>query len=295
MTTHHPAAPHTASMFEEVVVGVGADVTGRDAVALGKQLVSAQGRLTLLHVHVVAPKPAPDSGAVGDAAKRRAALERLTVLAAEFAVDAQVTCVEARSVRRGLHGFASSRHADLLVIGTSTPDDTAAVPLDDHTREVLDNAPCAVAVAPCGYADETVAIDRIGVAYDGSAGSEKALALGKRLAAERQVELSAFEAVRPPLYVHDPWDVERETEEQVEEARQRIGALTGVRPQAGSGDAAEALARYSDSVDLLVIGAHHYRPIDHVLDGSTSQRLTGRVSAPLLVLPSAPSAGERSL
>ena len=89
------------------------------------------------------------------------------------------------------------------------------------------------------------------------------------------------------MYVHDPWNVERETEEQVEATRRRIAAATGVKVQARSGDAADELARYSESVDLLVIGAHKYRPIDHLLDGSTSQRLTGRASSPLLVLPSA--------
>ena len=38
------------------------------------------GRPTLVHVHVVASKPAPDSGAAGDAAKRWYAGERLTAL-----------------------------------------------------------------------------------------------------------------------------------------------------------------------------------------------------------------------
>lgn len=275
-------------MFEEVVVGVGADDSGRDAVALAKELASAAGRITLLHVHVVAPKPAPDSGAVGDAAKRRMAREQLTALAAEFVVDAQVSSVEARSVRAGLHGFASGRRADLLVVGTSTRDEAAAVPLDDHTREVLEDAPCAVAVAPTGYAAHAAAIRKIGVAYDGSAESDQALALGRRLAAERLAALSAFEAVRPSLYVRDPWDVERETAEQVDKARRRIGEVTGVDAEAGSGEAADELARYSDSVDLLVIGAHRYRPIDHLLDGSTSQQLTGRAASPLLILPSDP-------
>ena len=81
-------------MFEQVVVAVGEDDNGRDAVALGKELVSAHGRLMLVHVHVVTSKPAPDSGAAGDAAKRRYACERLTALAGEFSPDAQVSCVE---------------------------------------------------------------------------------------------------------------------------------------------------------------------------------------------------------
>jgi nucleotide-binding universal stress UspA family protein len=272
-------------MFEEVVVGVGHDESGRDALALAKQLVSPRGGLTLLYVLVVASKPAPDSGAVGDAGRRRYALGRLAALADELSVGAQVACVDAKSVRAGLHGFASSRHADLLVIGTSVRDEAAVGVDDDHTRDVLEDAPCAVAVAPRGYAAHVAAIQKIGVAYDGSAQSEQALVVGRRLAAERQAEVSAFDAVRPPLYVHDVWDVEGEIEEQVEEARRRIGAATGVEVQAGSGDAADELARYSHSVDLLVIGAHKYRPIDHLLDGSTSQRLAGTASSPLLVLP----------
>jgi len=190
-------------------------------------------------------------------------------------------------VRRGLHGFASSRRADLLVVGTSPPDDSSPVPLRDHVRDVLEDSPCAVAVAPLGYAAHVAAVRRIGVAYDGSNESEQALALGRRLAAERHAELSAFEAVPPPLYIHDPWNVEGETEEQVAQARRRIRMLTGLPAEVESGDAADELARYSDSVDLLVIGAHKYRPIDHLLDGSTSQRLAGRASSPLLVLPSA--------
>ena len=272
-------------MFDEVIVGIAADDTDRDAVALGKELLSARGRLTLLHVLVVANKPAPDSGASGDAVKRRRALERLEALADESSVAAQVSCIDARSVRHGLHSFASSRHADLLVIGTSSPDDTAGMFVDDHTREVLDDAPCAVAVAPTGYAQRVAGMRKIGVAYDGSAPSEQALVLGRSLAADRQAEVSAFEAVRPPLLIHDTWDVEREIAGQAEDARRRIATMTGVEAKAGSGGAADELARYSDSVDLLVIGAHKYRPIDHLSDGSTAQQLAGRASSPLLVLP----------
>ncbi len=287
MTTTHPTGEQTADMFEEVVVAVGEDDSGRDAVALGKELVSARGRLTLVHVLVVASKPAPDSGAVGDAARSRYACERLAALASEFSVAAQAQCVEARSVRHGLHGFVASRHADLVVVGTSPPDESSPVPLREHTREVLEDPPCAVAVAPMGYASHVAAVSRIGVAYDGSDESEQALVLGRRLAAERQAELVAFEVVRPPLYIHDPWNVDRETEEQLAGARRRIRAVTGLQAEVASGDAADELARYGESVGLLVIGAHRYRPIDHLLDGSTSQRLAGRTSAPLLVLPSA--------
>ena len=47
---------------------------------LARALTSANGTLTLAHVQAVAPKPAPDSGAAGAAARRRDALERVAAL-----------------------------------------------------------------------------------------------------------------------------------------------------------------------------------------------------------------------
>ena len=41
------------------------------ALCLARPLTSANGNLTLAHVQVVAPKPAPDSGAAGAAARHR--------------------------------------------------------------------------------------------------------------------------------------------------------------------------------------------------------------------------------
>ena len=51
-----------------------------------------------------------------------------------------------------------------------------------------------------------------------------------------------------------------------------------------SGDAAQALARYAASIDLLVVGSHEYRLRDRFSGGSTSQRLADSAAYPLLVL-----------
>jgi nucleotide-binding universal stress UspA family protein len=44
------------------------------------------------------------------------------------------------------------------------------------------------------------------------------------------------------------------------------------------------LRRVAQSVDLLVIGSHKYRPIERALEDSTSQQLADEPSSPLLVL-----------
>jgi nucleotide-binding universal stress UspA family protein len=288
MTTSHPARRQAAYVFEEVVAGVRAeDERGHDAIALARELVSPRGALTLVHVHVVASKPAPDSGSVGDAVKRRHAIEQLTALARELMIGAQVSCVEARSVCRGLHEYASEHDADLLVVGASHYDELARDFVGDDASEVLRDPPCVVAVAPRGYAERGAAIERVGVAYNGSAESERAVALARRLAAQRCAELSAFEAVSAPIYARDPWNLEGDVSVHVEAARRRVAALGGLEADAGFGDPVEELAGYAESVDLLVMGSHKYRPIDRLLEHSTAQRMADDPSVPLLVLPSA--------
>jgi hypothetical protein len=60
-----------------------------------------------------------------------------------------------------------------------------------------------------------------------------------------------------------------EIDEDVEKARRRIAALGDVEPHAEfADDAVEGLRRYPESVDLLVLGAHRYRPPERLLKRS---------------------------
>jgi len=287
MTTPHPAPTDAVRMFENVVVGVGNDdEAGDDAVALARELVSPRGHLTLVHVLVVAAKPAPDSAALHTAERRRRAVEELNDLSDRLNTAVRVSCVEAPSVRRGLHDFASSRHAELLVVGASRSNEVVRLILGDHTSEVLEDPPCPVAVAPAGYAARATPIHRIGIAYDGSAASARALALARSLAAERDAELSAFEAVSVPAPASDVWDVSAQADHHVEEVRRQVAALGGLAAEAESGDPADELPRYAASVDLLVLGAHTFRPVDRLLNHTTAQQVAERSASPLLVLSS---------
>jgi nucleotide-binding universal stress UspA family protein len=271
-------------MFDNVVVGADGDQAGRDALELAKQLASTDGNLLLVYVQVVMAPPDPGEDPEWQVAERRRALERLASLGVEARVDAELLAVQAGSVAAGLHGAAGA-HGDVLVIGASRRDDFERAFVGDDTRQVLEDSPYPVAVAPVGYAKRQRApFRKIGVAYDGSPQSERALALARRLARERHAELAAFEAVPEPAFVHDPTNYEPEVVEGVERARKQLAELGDVESHVASGDAAEALARYAASVDLLVLGSHEYRPIDRVTGGSTAQQLAGSSQCPLLVL-----------
>ena len=273
-------------MFDHVVVGVRAeDATARDAIALGRELVSPHGTLTLLHVKVVGYEPADGVLTATDGEDRTRAHERLAALAAACSVEAETAWVAARSVRRGLHRFATDHHADLLVVGTTKQDDVGRAFAGDDTVEVLGDAPVAVAVAPAGWSARATTLQRVGVGYDGSAGSERALVAARTLAGDRGARLSAFAAVREPIAVHDVWDVEGEIADLVDAARRRLSALGDLEPEAGAGDAVEELARYGRSVDILVLGGHRPEPADQLLGGSIAHRLADDAPCALLVLP----------
>jgi nucleotide-binding universal stress UspA family protein len=272
-------------MFDNVIIGVDDPEGGRDALALARQLASPDGDLTLAYVQVVMPRPDEDSGAASLAADRRPALQRLVSLRDTSHLDARVLAIQARSVAAGLHELASRRDADLLVIGASRRDPYERMLVRDDTRAVLENPPCPVAVAPLGYARRASGLDRIGAGYDGSPESERALGVARELARELGGRVSAFRAVPEPVRVRDAWDPQPEIDEGVAQARRRLAELGDLEPYAASADdAAEALARYGTSVDLLVVGSHEYRPIDHLLSGSTAQRLADDAPCPLIVL-----------
>jgi len=129
--------------------------------------------------------------------------------------------------------------------------------IGDDTRDTLNGAPCAIAIAPAGYAEQPVAMREIGVSYDGSAESEHALEVARTLAAETGAGLSAFEAVSYPrtAFLGGPTPVEEAIAQLVGQARERIAALGGVEAHAVYGHPVVELALYSASLDLRIVGS----------------------------------------
>jgi nucleotide-binding universal stress UspA family protein len=121
----------------------------------------------------------------------------------------------------------------------------------------------------------------IGVAFRRSPGSDRLLAVAKTLAADRHATLSAFDAVSG-LHVRDPRHVEDSIDDEVAQARDRIGKL-GVEAHAEYGDPVQQLGRFGRSVDLLVLGSHSHGPVG-LLGAGIAQRLADAPPCPLLVV-----------
>jgi len=283
-------------MFSTIVVGIDGRSGGRDALALARELANGAGEIVLGHVYIESLLPARGSPGVFQTGEREHSRELLQAARSELGLDARMCPVASPSVGRGLHELAERLGADLIVVGSSRHGLIGRAALGSEMRAALNAAPCAVAVAPSGHAEHPSLLKEIGVAYNGSPESQRALAVARELAAEHGARVSAFEAVSLPRHAFaDAVDPSQETlMAEVENARERIAALGDVEAHAAYGEPAEELALYGASVDLLVVGSRGYGPLGRLIHGSTSLQLAHSARCPLLVLPRAATAATPS-
>ena len=276
-------------MFTNVLVGLDHHHGANDAIALAKQLASQGARVTLAHVYDGDPYAYRGVSAQYEASVREQDLEFLARTQAENGLKASTRWHESSSVGHGLHELCDEIEADLLVVGASARRHLGRALHGDDARGALDGARCAVAVAPCGYSDRPHRIGEIGIAYDGSPESDRAVGVAKGVAAACGSRLSALYVVWLPLYVYGGPVADRQdqVDEMMRYAKERIEALGGVEAHVAAGVPVEELTLYSETVDLLVVGSRGSGPLGRMIHGSTAQNLARTVHCPLLVVPRA--------
>jgi len=153
-------------MFENVLIGVDGRRGGRDAIALARRLGGPGATFTLAHVDT-----GPRSRWGHHIAEERIFDRSASMLAAErerAAIPAAIVCVAGIAPARGLHDLARERAADLIVVGSSRHALLGRILLGDDARASLAGAPCAIAIAPHGYAESLMPLDEIGTGDHGS-------------------------------------------------------------------------------------------------------------------------------
>jgi len=273
-------------MFHKVLVGVDGQFGGHDAITLARQMTAKHGELVLAHIYPLRGDPVHRDYNDHKASEYVKAHDLLVDARDEAGVKAKLRWSACTSPGRGLHELAESLGSDLLVVGSSVRGLLGRVLVGDDTRAALDGAPCAVAVAPVGYAKHPKTIGRIGVGYDGSSDAVRALEAARALAHELHASLAALEVVAYPACVFGAPDAgdNASVRELVSEARNRVASIGDVEPHGAYGHPGEELARWGDTVDLLVVGSRGYGPLGRLVHGSTSRALVQAAHCPVLVL-----------
>lgn len=275
-------------MFDNVLVGVDGRAYGRDAIALAAQLAGSGGKLTLANVRAgeYQPLSAITPGLIAE--ERDASMELLERERAEVDVQAELVSVVSASAGAGLHRRAEEQGADLLVVGSCSHSALGRAMLGDDTRAALNGAPCAVAIAARGYDAHPTPLAKVGVAYNGSPESEKALAAAREVASPTHATVIALEVVSIPTYAFSGVvapSLGDTIDTMIAEASKRMSAMPDVDGRAVYGLAGEELAAFGEDVDLLVVGSRGYGPVRRLVLGSTSDYLERHARCSLLVLP----------
>ncbi|MBI5106592.1 MAG: universal stress protein [Solirubrobacterales bacterium] len=230
---------------------------------------------------------------------RRAARDDLLALGRELArvevVDAHVHASNAPA--RMLQEVSERDDAGLLVLGSTTRGPLRRTLLGTVGGRLAEGGACPLAVAPHGYGDAPARVPRaIGVAYDGSDESRRALDAATGLARRAGARLRIITVHQPVAFGGLPTslpeaevsvnraledDARRLHEEAVRAAQGDLDADGAFR----SGRPADVLSRASAELDLLVAGSRGYGPVGAVLLGSTTHDLLRTAACPLLLTP----------
>jgi len=290
------------AVWHKLIVGYELHEPAADGLTLARLLAHAVGAQLLL-AHVVPRTFAADGPWLTrerDARERADAERLLERLRSELATELQVEVRvhPSASVPRGLHDLARAEGADLIVLGSSRRGAIGRVLTGSVAERLIQGAPCAVAVAPRGFAGRTARLRDVAVAFDGSPQSRIALREAAALAGAAGARLRLIAAVEPlvfPAFVNVPSGdgyaalvrarrdfLERETEA----AAASLPAGIEAEVRVVDGGAIESICReLEDGADLLVVGSRGWGPVRRVLLGSVSARLLHVASCPVLVVP----------
>lgn len=278
-------------MFERIVVGYAGDEAGRDGVVLASQLASMCGA----ELTIVFPYHPLLSTAPSDVAELRARGEVAALLGEHMPEKTKWNWSNASWPIHALHEMAEYEQAQAIVFGAA-PERLERRHLSLMER-MVHGAPCAVVVAPTGYADrEHGEIRRVGVGFVDTPEGRHALELGYELARRPGLEVRAMAgaslspallgyASMSPLLPSVQQEIHEETEASLSRAASDVGSESRVHQEVHSGNPSHLLVNASSELDLLILGSRAYGPLRHALLGSVSAEVMRDSRCPVLVLP----------
>jgi len=274
-----------------IVVGYDGSDGARDACTLGMRLAAAAGRpLALVCVRPLhIPEWAPDAADNEQLVVRRA---QAALDAAPVGGDVERRLVAEDSVALGLQRFAEGIEATAVVVGC--PDRAHPGRIDTGTvaERLLHGSPCAVALAPRGYAEDTgQGFRRIVVAYTPTDEARAALraAAGLARACDAVVQVVSVKVSAPAWTVEVPsYDASAlaSLQADLDRSLRALASSVAVEGEVLEGDPVERLLeRASGSADLIVAGSRGHGRARQVLLGSVSARLLAGARVPVIVTP----------
>ena len=282
--------------MNKVVIGYDGGEQGEDAVEFGRALCDVIGAEPVLAT-IISPTP-PSIESFGPEAARDYRRQELLEIAGRRLegrhVDVHVA-IES-SVGHGLGTTAEATDAVCLVVGSCHRGSLGRVTLGSVGSSLIHGAPCAVAVAPRGYAETKGAFMQVGVAFDGTPEAWAALETGIGMAERAHARLSILTVADFTSHVPatafnllasgEMTSAEREDKRRVLDlGLARVPEGLPVKGRLLSGVPGDMLAKASQDVDLLIIGSKGYGPLRRAFAGSVAAYVFHHAHSAVMVLP----------
>jgi nucleotide-binding universal stress UspA family protein len=282
-----------------VIVGLDGREHDADALALARSLQASLGGGLLL-AHVMPPVPSGKAMIECERLERQQGRELLTRASANLGRDDDIQLVEPCPPPVGLSRLAARHGASMLVLGSSHRGRVGRIVPGGVASRLLSRAPCAIAVAPVGYATRPHApISRIGVAYDASEESDLALMAAARAASRLDVPLRLYHAMHE-VSTDPAWDKFREYIEDyargiLDAGQKQLPPGIEATSTVLEGDAAQTIveAASRDDVGLLFVGSRGYGPLREAVFGGVAGALLITARCPLVIVPRSVQAAGR--
>ncbi len=236
-------------MYRRLLIGYDGEEHARDALALARGLASIEGAELILATALELDPLATPQDAYEQAMAEAEA--KLRGSAAEVLGEAsfELRMVGGVSAPRALTELAEAERADVIVLGSTHRGGLGRVLPGSVGESLLHGAPCAVLIAPIGFAGrDRLEIRVIGVGFDGRDEAGHAREVASALGAE-------------------------------------LGAVVETITVEDDRDPAEVLAERSADLDLLVVGSRNYGPVRRALIGSVAAEVMRTATSPVLVVP----------
>jgi nucleotide-binding universal stress UspA family protein len=280
-------------MLSRLIVGYDASAEAQDALELGKSLAALADAELILAAVLPLKDEAIGVEARGDPDRLfEAVLPRLTGL------NVKTRAVSGKPAADALRELAEHEGANAIMLGSTHRGPVGRIYPGSVAERLLHGAPCAVAVAPRGFAARAGGEPRVlAVGFDASPESQAALELAGELAAAAEATLRVVAVHEPftatsagiaPMGTYDVGAVtQREAmQERLDEALAGLPAELRAKGLLLKGGAAEELLKETElGVDLLVMGSRGHGPLGRVLLGAVSAKVVRSASCPVLVMP----------
>ncbi len=211
-------------------------------------------------------------------------------------LDPETRAIADHSASAALYELASEEQATLIVVGSTHRGPIGRVLSGSVGQALLHGAPCAVAVAPRGYAArEERRLQRLGVAFDGSAEAWAAFETAVKLAERLHATLTVVTVAEPERYGYAGASILTVAEFhnfELEEKQRVLDLAVGRAPadlqvdgRLLTGSAGSLLSEVSEELDLMITGSRGYGALKRTAPGSVAGHLVNSAACPVLVLP----------